>query len=159
MRVGIGYDIHRLENNHDLILGGVEFDHIKGLVGHSDADVLIHALIDALLGAAALGDIGQHFPDTDKEYEGINSMILLKKTYDLLKDNVYKINNIDLIIIAEIPKIAPHKEKIISNLLNVLQLENGQVNLKATTSEGLGFIGEKKGIAAKAIVSLTKNEV
>ena len=154
MRVGIGYDIHRLEEGTDLILGGVKFSYKKGLAGHSDADVLIHALIDALLGAAALGDIGSHFPDDDPEYKNISSLILLKKTVDLLKNKKYNINNVDLIIIAEKPKISPHSSKIISTLSKVLQVEEEKVNLKATTAEGLGFVGEKKGIAAKAIVSI-----
>ncbi|HKL76152.1 MAG TPA: 2-C-methyl-D-erythritol 2,4-cyclodiphosphate synthase [Halanaerobiales bacterium] len=158
MRVGIGYDIHRLEKGHDLTLGGVKIPHDKGLMGHSDADVLIHALIDALLGAASLGDIGRHFPDNDSKYKDISSIILLEKTVDLLKNKNYNINNIDLIIIAEKPKIMPYNTKIVSKLIETLRIEKNMINLKATTAEGLGFVGKKKGIAAKAIVSIIKDE-
>lgn len=154
MRVGIGYDIHRLKEKNNLILGGIEIPHSKGLIGHSDADVLIHSLIDSLLGAVGLGDIGSHFPDTDPQYKDISSIILLKKTMNLLKEKKYKINNIDLIIIAEDPKIYPYKEEIVSNIADILKLKEGQINLKATTTEGLGPIGHKKGIAVKAIVSI-----
>ncbi|MFW6029133.1 MAG: 2-C-methyl-D-erythritol 2,4-cyclodiphosphate synthase [Halanaerobiales bacterium] len=154
MRVGIGYDIHKLSKKNDLILGGVNIPHFKGLAGHSDADVLVHALIDALLGAAALGDIGSHFPDNDPQYQNISSLILLKKTVDLLKERKYNINNVDLIIIAEKPKISTYKDEIISNLRRVMELEVADINLKATTAEGLGFVGKEEGIAAKAIVSL-----
>lgn len=154
MRVGIGYDIHKLSKKNDLILGGVNIPHFKGLAGHSDADVLVHALIDALLGAAALGDIGSYFPDNDPQYQNISSLILLKKTVDLLKERKYNINNVDLIIIAEKPKISTYKDEIISNLRRVMELEVADINLKATTAEGLGFVGKEEGIAAKAIVSL-----
>lgn len=154
MRVGIGYDIHRLKKGYDLILGGVKIAHDQGLIGHSDADVLTHALIDALLGAAALGDIGRYFPDDDPQYQNISSLILLKKTIDLLEDKNYNINNIDLIIIAEKPRILPYNEKIVSKLTEVLDIEENMINLKATTAEGLGFVGKEKGIAVKAIVSL-----
>ncbi|MGM0437863.1 MAG: 2-C-methyl-D-erythritol 2,4-cyclodiphosphate synthase [Bacillota bacterium] len=154
MRVGIGYDIHRLEKGYDLILGGVKIAYDRGLIGHSDADVLTHALIDALLGAAALGDIGRYFPDDDPQYKNISSLILLEKTIDLLEDKNYNINNIDLIIIAEKPKILPYNKKIIFKLTEVLGIEKNMINLKATTAEGLGFVGNEKGIAVKAIVSL-----
>ena len=154
MRVGIGYDIHRLKKGYDLILGGVNISYNKGLVGHSDADVLTHALIDALLGAASLGDIGSYFPDDDPAYEDISSLILLEKTVDLLQDKNYNINNIDLIIIAEKPKLSPYNEEIIGKIIDVLQIKKDKINLKATTAEGLGFIGKGQGIAAKAIVSI-----
>ena len=154
MRVGIGYDIHRLKKGYDLILGGVNISYNKGLVGHSDADVLTHALIDALLGAASLGDIGSYFPDDDPAYEDISSLILLEKTVDLLQDKNYNINNIDLIIIAEKPKLSPYNEKIIEKITDVLQITKDKINLKSTTAEGLGFIGKGQGIAAKAIVSI-----
>ena len=154
MRVGIGYDIHRLKKGNDLILGGIEIPHNKGLIGHSDADVLTHALIDALLGAAALGDIGSHFPDDDSQYENISSLILLEKTISLLENKNYSINNIDLIIIAEKPKIMPYNKKIVLKLIDILRIGENKINLKATTAEGLGFIGKEKGIAAKAIVSI-----
>jgi len=158
MRVGIGYDIHRLKKGYDLTLGGVKIPHEKGLIGHSDADVLIHALIDALLGAASLGDIGRHFPDDESKYKDISSIILLEKTVDLLKNKNYNINNIDLIIIAEKPKIMPYTTKIVSKLVEILEIEENRINLKATTAEGLGFVGTEKGIAAKAIVSIIKDE-
>lgn len=154
MRVGIGYDIHKLNKEEDLILGGVNIPHFKGLVGHSDADVLTHALIDALLGAAALGDIGSHFPDNDSQYKNISSLILLEKTVDLLKERKYNINNVDLIIIAEKPKISTYKDNIISNLRSVMELEVDDINLKATTAEELGFVGREEGIAAKVVVTL-----
>ncbi len=154
MRVGIGYDIHKLSKEEDLILGGVSIPHFKGLVGHSDADVLTHALIDALLGAAALGDIGSHFPDNDSQYKNISSLTLLKKTVDLLKERKYNINNVDLIIIAEKPKISNYKDNIISNLRSIMELEVDDINLKATTAEKLGFVGREEGIAAKAAVTL-----
>lgn len=158
MRVGIGYDIHRLKKGYNLTLGGVKIPHNKGLIGHSDADVLIHALIDALLGAASLGDIGRHFPDNDSQYKDISSMILLEKTIDLLSDKNYNINNIDLIIIAEKPKIMPYSKKIVSKLVETLGITRSRINLKATTAEGLGFVGKEKGIAAKAIVSIIQKE-
>ena len=154
MRVGIGYDIHKLSKEEDLVLGGINIPHSKGLVGHSDADVLVHALIDALLGAAGLGDIGSHFPDNDQQYKNISSLILLEKTVDLLMERKYNINNVDLIIIAEKPKISTYKDEIISNMRRVMELEVDDINLKATTAEGLGFVGREEGIAAKAIVSL-----
>jgi len=156
MRVGIGYDIHRLKKGNDLILGGLNIPHNKGLIGHSDADVLTHALIDALLGAAALGDIGSYFPDNDPQFKNISSLILLKKTITLLENKNYNINNIDLIVIAENPKISPHKKDIIDKLTDVLKIKENKINLKATTAEGLGFVGKEKGIAAKAIVSIIK---
>lgn len=154
MRVGIGYDIHRLKKGNDLILGGVNIPHNKGLIGHSDADVLTHALIDALLGAVSMGDIGRHFPDDDSQYKNISSLILLEKTINLLENKNYSINNVDLIIIAEKPKIMPYNKKIVFKLIEILGIDEGKINLKATTAEGLGFVGKENGIAAKAIVSI-----
>ena len=154
MRVGIGYDIHRLEEKNDLVLGGVNISYKKGLVGHSDADVLVHSLIDALLGAVGLGDIGTYFPDTDPRYENISSMKLLEKTVDLLQEENYYVNNVDLLIIAESPKLSPYREQMVANIAGVLNVEVSRVNLKATTAEGLGFVGKEEGIAAKAIVSV-----
>ncbi len=139
MRVGMGYDVHRLTENRELILGGVKIPYEKGLLGHSDADVLIHAIMDALLGAAALGDIGKHFPDTDPEYKGISSIKLLEHVGRLIEEQLYVIGNIDATIIAQRPKMAPYIEQMRENVARALQLEIGQVNIKATTEEGLGF--------------------
>lgn len=155
MRVGLGYDVHRLVEGRDLILGGVTIPYEKGLLGHSDADVLIHAIMDALLGAAALGDIGQHFPDSDPQYKGISSIILLKHVKGLLEENLYVINNIDATIIAQAPKMAPHIPEMKKNIAEALHLEKNQVNIKATTEEGLGFTGSGEGISAQAICSLS----
>lgn len=150
MRVGTGYDVHRLTESRKLVLGGVEIPYEKGLLGHSDADVLLHAIMDALLGAAALGDIGLHFPDTDPAYRGISSLELLKKTGELLEEQLYVIENIDATIIAQSPKLRPYVERMRQNIAGVLQLETEQVNIKATTEEGLGFTGAGEGIAAQA---------
>ena len=136
MRVGFGYDVHRLVEERDLILGGVKIPYEKGLLGHSDADVLVHAVMDALLGAAALGDIGRHFPDTDPEYLGISSMILLQKVGELLEDHHFLIENIDATIIAQKPKMAPHIFQMVENIAQVLKIETNRVNVKATTEEG-----------------------
>ena len=138
MRVGMGYDVHRLTENRELILGGVKIPYEKGLLGHSDADVLIHAIMDALLGAAALGDIGKHFPDTDPEYKGISSIKLLEHVGRLIEEQLYVIGNIDATIIAQRPKMAPYIEQMRENVARALHLEIGQVNIKATTEEGLG---------------------
>ncbi len=154
MRVGIGYDVHKLVDGRKLILGGVEIQHETGLLGHSDADVLLHAIMDALLGAAALGDIGKHFPDTDIKYKGISSLELLKHVGGLLESELYIIENIDATIIAQSPKMAPHLMKMRENIAEVLNLELNQINIKATTEEGLGFTGNKEGIASQAICSL-----
>ncbi|MBS5215639.1 MAG: 2-C-methyl-D-erythritol 2,4-cyclodiphosphate synthase [Clostridiales bacterium] len=155
MRVGFGYDVHRLVEERDLILGGVKIPYEKGLLGHSDADVLVHAVMDALLGAAALGDIGRHFPDTDSEYLGISSMILLQKVGELLEDHHFLIENIDATIIAQKPKMAPHIFQMVENIAQVLKIETNRVNVKATTEEGLGFTGSGEGIAAQAVCSLS----
>ena len=155
-RVGMGYDVHKLVTGRKLILGGVEIQHDLGLLGHSDADVLLHAIKDAILGAAALGDIGRHFPDTDEVYKGISSMVLLSKVKDLILKEGYKVNNIDATIAAQQPKIAPYIKAMNENIAQTLKIEASQVNVKATTTEGLGFVGNKEGIAAYAIVSLIK---
>lgn len=154
MRVGIGYDVHRLVENRKLILGGVDIPYEKGLLGHSDADVLLHAIMDALLGAAALGDIGRHFPDHDPSYKDISSLFLLEKTSALLEENLYIINNIDATIIAQQPKLADYIPTMVENIARALKLEPDQINIKATTEEGLGFSGAGLGIAAQAACSL-----
>lgn len=158
MRIGIGYDVHRLVENRDLILGGVKIPYIKGLLGHSDADVLLHAIMDALLGAAALGDIGKHFPDTEEKYHGISSILLLKKVQELLEEKGYLINNIDAIIIAQKPKIAPYIEQIRETIAKTLEISVSQVSVKATTEEGLGFTGTGEGISSQAICLLEQVE-
>lgn len=155
MRVGMGYDVHRLVEGRDLILGGVKIEHSLGLLGHSDADVLIHAIMDALLGAAALGDIGKYFPDTDEKYKGISSMKLLEHVKGLIEEEGYVIENIDATIIAQRPKLRPYMEEMEENIAKVLKIEKNQINLKATTEEKLGFTGREEGIAAQAICSLT----
>lgn len=154
MRVGMGYDVHRLTEDRKLIMGGVEIPYEKGLLGHSDADVLLHAIMDALLGAAALGDIGKHFPDSDDRYKGISSLLLLERTRELLEEKMYLIENIDATIIAQAPKMAPHIPQMRKNIAQALRIEEEQVNVKATTEEWLGFTGRGEGIAAQAICSL-----
>lgn len=155
MRVGTGYDVHRLTEGRSLILGGVQIPYEKGLLGHSDADVLLHAVMDALLGAAALGDIGKHFPDTDARYQGISSMKLLRQVGTLLEEKCYMIENIDATIIAQRPKLRDYISEMEKNIADVLGLERGQVNVKATTEEGLGFTGAGEGISAQAICALS----
>lgn len=154
MRVGLGYDVHKLVENRDLILGGVKIEHPLGLLGHSDADVLVHAIMDSLLGASALGDIGKHFPDTDPKYKGISSIKLLEHVGKLLKDNNYKIGNIDATIIAQSPKMAPHIQTMRKNIAEALDIDIDQINVKATTEEGLGFTGNKLGISSQSICLL-----
>lgn len=154
MRIGMGYDVHKLTEGRDLILGGVKIPYEKGLLGHSDADVIVHAIMDALLGAAALGDIGQHFPDTDPAYKGISSMVLLEQVGRLLEEHNYVIENIDATIIAQRPKMMPHLPKMRENVARALGIEVNQVNIKATTEEGLGFTGSGEGISAQAICLL-----
>lgn len=156
MRIGMGYDVHRLADNRKMIIGGVEIPYEKGLLGHSDADVLLHAIMDALLGAAALGDIGKHFPDTDPAYEGISSMKLLEKVGQLLEDNRYVIENIDATIIAQKPKMRPYIDTMRENIAGALGIELFQVNVKATTEEGLGFTGAMEGISSQAICMLQR---
>ena len=151
MRVGIGYDIHRLVKGRPLILGGVSVAYEKGLLGHSDADVLVHAVCDALLGAAGLGDIGIHFPDSDPQYKNISSLKLLAKTYRLLAAKGYKIVNLDATLFAEAPKLAPHRQKMQNKLADTINIRPEEVNIKATTTEGLGVIGKGEGIGAMCI--------
>ena len=156
MRAGLGYDVHKLVEGRDLILGGVKIPYEKGLLGHSDADVLLHAIMDALLGAAALGDIGRHFPDSDPAYKGISSIKLLEHVGNLLEEHFYVVENIDATIIAQRPKMAPYIEQMRQNIADPLGLAVDQVNVKATTEEGLGFTGTGEGISSQAICSLRK---
>lgn len=151
----MGYDVHKLTEGRKLILGGVEIPYEKGLLGHSDADAVVHAIMDALLGAAALGDIGKHFPDTDPQYKGISSIRLLTQVGDLLEENHYIIENIDATIIAQRPKLLSYMPQMVKNVAQALGLEENQVNIKATTEEGLGFTGSGEGISAQAICLLT----
>ncbi len=155
MRIGMGYDVHRLVEGRKLIMGGVEIPYEKGLLGHSDADVLLHAISDALLGAAALGDIGKHFPDSDPAYKGISSLILLKKVGQLLMEKGFLIENIDATIIAQAPKMRPYIDTMRENIAGALDIQIEQVNVKATTEEGLGFTGCGEGISSQAICMLT----
>lgn len=156
MRIGMGYDVHKLTEERDLIIGGVKIPYEKGLLGHSDADVLLHAIMDALLGASALGDIGKHFPDTDAKYKGISSVTLLEKVGELLDTNGFVIENIDATIIAQRPKMRPHIEQMEENIAKALRIEKDRVNVKATTEEGLGFTGAGEGISSQAICLLEK---
>lgn len=156
MRVGMGYDVHKLVEGRPLILGGVEIPHTLGLLGHSDADVLLHAIMDALLGAAALGDIGKHFPDTDPAYKGISSIRLLEHVADLLEEHQFLIENIDATIIAQRPKMRPYIDTMRENIAKALKIEADQINVKATTEEGLGFTGSGEGISSQAICMLEK---
>ncbi|HCY37622.1 MAG: 2-C-methyl-D-erythritol 2,4-cyclodiphosphate synthase [Candidatus Margulisiibacteriota bacterium] len=154
MRVGIGYDVHQLVENRKLILGGVDVPYEKGLLGHSDADVLVHAIIDALLGGAGLGVIGQHFPDTDNQYKNIDSMVLLRRTNELLAEKGFEINNIDATIIAQKPKLLPYFDAMTDNLADVLKIDRKLINIKATTTEYLGFEGRGEGIKAVAVCTV-----
>ncbi len=154
MRVGIGYDVHQLVPDRKLILGGVEIPWEKGLLGHSDADVLIHAVMDAVLGAAGLGDIGRHFPDTDPEFEGADSLVLLKRVQHLVAERGYQTNNVDAVIIAQQPKLAPYMDIMQKNIATALEIAADRVNIKATTTETLGFEGRGEGIAVQAIASI-----
>jgi 2-C-methyl-D-erythritol 2,4-cyclodiphosphate synthase len=156
MRIGIGYDVHKLIENRALIVGGEKIPYERGLLGHSDADVLIHAIMDALLGAAALGDIGKHFPDTDKKYSGISSILLLKNVGELLESKNYRVANIDSVIIAQKPRMAPYIEQMRINIADALKLEVDQVSVKATTEEGLGFTGRSEGISSQSVCLLEK---
>ncbi len=155
MRVGMGYDVHRLVEGRKLIVGGIEIPHELGLLGHSDADVLLHAIMDALLGAAALGDIGKHFPDTDPEYKGISSLKLLEKVRMMLEKEGYVIDNIDATIIAQAPKFRPYIDQMVDIIAKSLMISPRQVNIKATTEEKLGFTGRKEGISAEAICCIS----
>ena len=156
-RIGHGYDVHRFGEGDSIVLGGVEIDHNHGFIAHSDGDVLIHALCDALLGSIAAGDIGFHFPDTDKKYENIDSCLLLERTYKLLKEASYFIGNIDITIIAQTPKMSPHIPAMCERLSTVLNISNSQINIKATTTEKLGFAGRQEGIAVHSVVMVYKN--
>jgi 2-C-methyl-D-erythritol 2,4-cyclodiphosphate synthase len=157
IRIGHGFDVHQLVVGRKCIIGGVDIPYERGLLGHSDADVLLHAICDALLGAAALGDIGKHFPDTDAKFKGINSRELLRHVGALIKKHDFDINNIDATIIAQAPKMAPHISAMVNNIASDLALENSQVNVKATTTEKLGFAGRGEGIAAEAVCLLSGN--
>lgn len=158
MRVGHGYDVHRFAPGRDLIIGGVKIPYEQGLLGHSDADVLLHAVMDSLLGAAALGDIGLHFPDTDDKYKGISSLLLLKETGRLVKEAGYEIVNIDATVLAQAPKLRPYMDQMRENISKTLGIAISQINIKATTEEGLGFTGRKEGMAAHAVSLIEKIE-
>lgn len=157
MRIGLGYDVHRLVEERDLIIGGVTIPYEKGLLGHSDADVLLHAIMDSLLGASALGDIGTHFPDTDERYKGASSIKLLEEVGKLLYKNGFSINNIDSTIIAQRPKMSPHIMHMRENIAKALNIDINKINVKATTEEGLGFTGTGEGISSQSICLLTVN--
>ncbi|VAW53761.1 2-C-methyl-D-erythritol 2,4-cyclodiphosphate synthase [hydrothermal vent metagenome] len=157
-RIGHGYDVHRFGKGDFIVLGGVKIPHHSAFIAHSDGDVLIHALCDALLGAIAAGDIGQHFPDTDEAYKNIASTVLLEKTKALLINNFYSVVNVDLTIIAQSPKMAPYIQVMSQNIADVLSIEQIQINIKATTTEGLGFTGKEEGIAVHAVVMLYRNQ-
>ncbi len=157
MRVGFGYDVHRLIPGRDLVLGGVKIPHSSGLLGHSDADVLTHAVMDAILGALAKGDIGQHFPDSDPAYKNINSLVLLARVMELVKQAQSRINNVDVTVLAQKPKLMPYMAEMRRKLAEVMEIGPENVNIKATTTEGLGFVGREEGIAAYAVVSLLEN--
>lgn len=158
MRIGHGYDVHRLAENRKLILGGVEISYEKGLLGHSDADVLTHAVMDAFLGALALGDIGKHFPDNDPEYKGADSIKLLEHVYKLINDRGYKLGNLDAVILAQAPKLSPYIEKMRENIAKACGCEISQVSVKATTEEKMGFTGDGSGMAAHCVLLLIKDQ-
>ena len=156
MRIGIGYDVHQLVSDRDLILGGVRIDHEKGLLGHSDADVLVHSLMDAMLGAMAEGDIGKHFPDTDQSYKGISSLLLLDRVKALMHSKGYRLVNADCVIAAQRPKLAPHIDMMRENIARVLETSPDNIGIKATTTEWLGFEGREEGISAQAVCLIEK---
>lgn len=158
-RIGQSIDIHQLVEGRDLYIGGVKIDHDKGLLGHSDADVLLHAIIESIIGALGLGDIGKHFPDTDPQYKGISSMVLLEHCYQLMDKEDYEINNLDSIIMCEAPKMAPHIQKMRENVASKLHCDISQINIKATRGEKLGFVGRQEGMVAQAVVLLRKKGV
>lgn len=157
MRIGHGFDVHAFGEGDHIVLGGVRIAHTQGLVAHSDGDVVLHALADALLGAAAMGDIGQHFPDTDAQWKNANSRDLLRHVFSLLQSKGYAISNVDITVIAQVPKLAPHKQAMCDNVASDLQLDSSQVNLKATTTERLGYIGREEGIAVHAVVCIQES--
>jgi len=152
MRVGIGFDAHRFIDGRPLILGGVEIPFHYGLEGHSDADVLIHAIMDAVLGAAALGDIGQHFPDTDDQYRNISSLILLSRVADIIDKNGFRIGNIDCVVVMEEPKLSPYRDEIGQKIADILRIDRDRIGIKASTTEGMGFVGRGEGVSAHAVV-------
>ena len=156
IRIGHGYDVHKLENGKKFVIGGIEIDHYKGAVGHSDADIVIHVICDALLGAMSLGDIGSHFPDTDETYKNIDSKILLEKVITLVKKNNYNIINIDVTVLLEKPKLRNHIDKMRTKLAEIIGTNNSQVSIKATTTEGLGFVGREEGIAAHCVCLISQ---
>lgn len=156
MKIGIGYDVHQLVENRKLILGGVEIPHKTGLLGHSDADVLVHAVMDSILGALALGDIGKHFPDTDMAYKDINSMELLERVYYIMKTKGYEIGNVDAVIEAQLPKLAPFIDEMRNNIAEVLHTSIDNISVKATTTERLGFVGREEGMASTSVTILNK---
>jgi 2-C-methyl-D-erythritol 2,4-cyclodiphosphate synthase len=158
MRIGTGYDVHRLVDGRKLMIGGVDIPYERGLLGHSDADVLLHAISDALLGAAGLGDIGRHFPDTAPKYKGISSLLLLEEVRRLLKEAGYRVNNIDATIVAERPKMAPHIPAMVANIAGAINVDRSAINVKATTTETLGFTGRGEGMAAYAVCTIRRTE-
>jgi 2-C-methyl-D-erythritol 2,4-cyclodiphosphate synthase len=158
MRVGIGYDIHRLVEERKLFLAGVEIPYIKGLLGHSDGDVVLHAVADAMLGALSLGDIGQHFPNTDQQYKGVASKVMLKKVLKLVASKNYIISNVDTVVLGEDPKIAPFREKMLDTMADILEMKKDRINIKATTNESVGSIGRGEAIAAYAVVMLEEKK-
>ena len=153
-RIGHGYDVHKLEEGKKFVIGGIEIDHHKGAVGHSDADVVIHVICDALLGAISLGDIGKHFPDTDDKYKGIDSKILLKKVMKLVKEEKYQISNVDITILLQKPKLRNYIDSMRDTLSNIMEINKSQISVKATTTEGLGFVGREEGVAAHCVCIL-----
>ena len=157
-KIGFGYDVHEFADNRKLIIGGIEIPYEKGLLGHSDADVLLHAVCDAILGALALGDIGKHFPNTDDRYKNADSKDLLRDVYYMMRDRGYEIGNIDTTVLLQQPKLSPHIPKMVSTISNILNIYEDQISIKATTTEGLGFVGRKEGCSAYAVVILTKKE-
>lgn len=156
MRIGFGYDVHQLVENRDLIIGGINIPHEKGLLGHSDADVLVHSIMDGILGALALGDIGKHFPDTDQGYKDISSIYLLTQVVELMKASGYTIGNLDATVAAQRPKLAPHIELMREKIARTLETELENINIKATTTEKLGFVGKEEGISSYAVVLLKR---
>ena len=156
LRIGFGYDVHKLVKDRDLILGGVKIPYEKGLLGHSDADVLVHGIMDSILGALAFGDIGKHFPDTDDEYKDIESLLLLERVYKIMRESSYEIGNIDSTIAAQDPKLAPYIEEMRKNISEILNTDITNINIKATTTEELGFVGRKEGISSYSVCLLRK---
>ena len=150
-RIGHGYDVHKLENGKKFIIGGIQIDHDKGAIGHSDADVVIHVICDALLGALSLGDIGKHFPNTDEKYKGIDSKVLLYKVLDLVKEKEYRVSNVDVTILLQKPKLRNHINSMRATLSNIMEIDISQISVKATTTEGLGFVGREEGVAAHCV--------